>query len=233
MAFKRKSNRCYSKKNMKFSRRISRPKNRKQSNCRNNEIGGVPRFQFVTLKYAATEELVQSAGGTSATRVYRGNSIYDPDYSGITQDTVAMYAFWNLLYSKYAVVDSTIRVTFQANSDVPMYCYIYPYYAAGSMPISVGDWDDLPGVQKINLQGLEAGNSTSQTITCHMKAKVQLGEAFNSSDACSDFGTNPVRQWFYWIAIHSQNNSIDPGCLIRVEIFYRTKLYQRKPYTGY
>lgn len=219
-AFPRKRKRTY--------RRSSYKKKRRTSKRSMGPVGGFKPTQWVRMKYADIEELV----GTSlsyATRVYRGNSIYDPDYSGTTQNSCAMYSTWANLYNRYNVSACSIRVTFQATTNVPLWCYVYAYNSV-SAPVAPPDWQDLPGCKKVLLQGMSAGNATSKTIKMYRRSRTIHGMSYLDPDAGAVMAGSPTIQWFYLIAIETFDASVGPHCLINVELIYKTRFSGRKQY---
>lgn len=221
------------------SRRRRTYKKRRRTSRRSRRIprllplGGIPKIMDVTLKYAAIEEMAAATGFTYCTRVYRGNSIYDPDYSGVTQNTCAMYGVWSNLYRYYTVKSSFIKVTFQATQNVPHWCFITPYFIAGSTPVAPDDWMDLPGVKKGLLQGLSAGNKTSVIIKMSGRTKTITGQSPYISDLTGMMGGNPLIQWFWYLAMETFDGSTTGGGLINVELFYKVRFSERLMYTGY
>lgn len=233
----------YRKRRYRTKRRLSRYRYRRRINRRRRiyrrkygaqklkALGGIAENMYCTLKFQDVEEMAGSVN--YGTHVWRGNSIYDPDYSNTTGTTAANYALWATLYTKYAVWKSTIRVKFQATTNVPMWCYIFPYTSSGSTPVTPNVWQNLPGVKKVLIQGLSAGNNTSKTITYTKRIKKILGFNYTDTDLCSSMGSNPSVQFFWWVAIESFDASTNVHCLLNTEIFYYTKFYERKQYTGF
>lgn len=94
----------------------------KRSNVDNpNRAGLVPRYaglskplpgleerHRVVMPYAVTINLAPAAGVTTYYS-FRGNSVFDPDFSG-TGTTALTYSTWSTLYNRYRALGSRIQI---------------------------------------------------------------------------------------------------------------------------
>jgi hypothetical protein len=83
--------------------------------------GGMPDSFTTTLEYT---DVVKFSSNTSpyATYVFRGNSLYDPDYTG-TGHQPLYFDTLMAVYSKYKVISVTVNISFIGLSG---FCYVVP-----------------------------------------------------------------------------------------------------------
>lgn len=70
-----------------------------------------PRTLKTRMKFAENYSLAQSTVDSAVSKVFRANSIYDPDQSGVGRSTVAWSAM-NGLYGRYLVTGCKIMIKF-------------------------------------------------------------------------------------------------------------------------
>lgn len=93
----------------------------------NGIAGGFPsRSKVVTLKFAREFNLNPSAGGAAVEQVFRANSVYDPDYTGVGGQPYG-HDQWASIYSAYCVVRSRIKIT-ACPSSAPTTCGRFGIY---------------------------------------------------------------------------------------------------------
>lgn len=86
---------------------------RKASQVIIKQPSGVPDRLYVKLRYREQLNFAQLAGALS-TNVYRGNSLFDPDFTG-TGGQPYFFDQWSALYSTYTVLASSIQVRSMLN----------------------------------------------------------------------------------------------------------------------
>lgn len=219
--------RFYKRKRMNRSRRVMR-RAKNGNSQRFRALGGFPNIAWVTLKYQAQNVLDATSVATYALYGFRGNSIYDPDYSAITGGSVALYSVYEQLYYRYTVYKCTIKVTFQQVTAIPTYCYVFPYYNSSTAVVSPEYWQNCPGVKKILLQPYNFGNKTSATIRFTTTIKRIAGFSANDDACTATMNNNPAVQVYWWVACESIDGSNGAKVYMNTEIFYKTRLFERK-----
>jgi len=75
------------------------------------QVGGFPsRSKVITLKFVREFTLNPALGGIPVEHVFRGNSLYDPDFTGAGGQPYG-HDQWATIYASYIVLRSRIRVT--------------------------------------------------------------------------------------------------------------------------
>lgn len=102
----------FKKKTRKGKKNIRRYKRRSTTISRN--MLGFPRQQVVSMRF--NDYISLNAGvGTIASYLYRCNSVFDPDYSGVGHQPSA-YDIWTQFYQHYVVIGSKITIQFNTNN---------------------------------------------------------------------------------------------------------------------
>lgn len=86
-----------------------------------NTLSGLSDSFVCDMPYGAVATLAPAASGYSYYS-FRGNSVYDPDYTSIGY-TAFHYSKLSLLYNRYRVLASTIEVTATNTGTVPLNVY--------------------------------------------------------------------------------------------------------------
>lgn len=151
--------------------------------------------------------------------VFRGNSLYDPDYTGIG---VQPYGYDQLtgLFGKFRVAGSKIKIWTRTKTteQAPLKIAIWPQETA----TQTTDFADLavrPGSKTINFQWTDPSNK--KCISQYKSTRWVLRE-FSSGDEnlSHDLGGNPNQQW-YWIILFSTYDAALPiSFTFDVEIKY-------------
>lgn len=101
------SRRRYTTKRKAYKRTAYR-KRRNQNSAVSRNLIGFPKNQYVHMRYCETLSLDGSS--VISPKIYRANSIYDPDYSTGGHQPMG-YETWLKLYNQYIVVKSRCKMT--------------------------------------------------------------------------------------------------------------------------
>lgn len=204
---------------------------------------------FVKLRYAAV--LTFSAGNVIeplgiSEYVFRGNSIYDPDFTGVGGQP---YGFdqWTDIYSVYRVYGSKITV-----EDVP---YVSGNDYSSGASDSVHQLTLYPSltstVTNTNYGGIQyqqlsmipyAKNKTivtnsshrkDRTISYYMPTGKLEGVPSNVVSADNEYqagaAANPLNQWYWHLVASPLINNQAYYCYVKVNITYYVKFSHRRP----
>lgn len=75
----------------------------------------LPKTKLATMRYANTFNLSHGGGGVVGKYVFRANSLYDPDFTGVGTQPL-LRDQWANIYQNYIVVGSKIVATFATQS---------------------------------------------------------------------------------------------------------------------
>lgn len=191
-----------------------------------NVLGlGFPDVQRTSLRYTDTINISSASYGAVVS--FRGNSVYDPDSTGVGHSP---YYFSTLsqVYSKYKVYGSSI--TCYVNSDLAQTVglAIVPttdplaaptsQYEILDLPRSV--WRLIPAVN-INTKIVSHNASTSQILGL-------ISRQIEDNDYSSAINTNPAQQWFWNLYAFNVNSAqLNVNLNVVVQIQYDVKFYDR------
>lgn len=163
-------------------------------------------------------------GGISIQQ-YRGNSVYDPDATGVGGQPT-MFDQLAGLYNKYIVYASKIHVRVINTDNVPVRVVLIPTLN-GTTFSSVGAAIDFPSSKYRLLSPSGSGGDKCSIV--HYAKSANISNIKDIMDESSDLGAavtnNPSKPW-YW-QLYFQND--DGGNLVltyQVKITYYVKFYE-------
>lgn len=83
-------------------------------------VFGFPNKVLTRLRYVDTFALIGTSGAL-AKQIFRLNSTFDPDYTGVGHQPLYRDTYASL-YDQYAVVETAVHVKFINNADIPFMC---------------------------------------------------------------------------------------------------------------
>lgn len=189
---------------------------------------GLPDQYFTKLQWAETYNL--TSVGSIASQIFRGNSLYDPDYTGVGTQP---YYFDQLagLYKKYIVYASKIQVTFVqgTGSGGGAFCTVYlvPKPTDVALPTSADEETQLPRCKSAQM-GPNTGGDGVIKISHYGKSATIIGRLLSSDDVLSANTTSNPTQQFYWhIGVQSMDETTTPNIYAKVTITYYCKFFDR------
>lgn len=184
---------------------------------------GMPRRITLRMNYV-DEVLFNTAISDTVTQVYRGNSIHDPDFTGIGHQPLG-HDEWATLYNRYRVISSKITIHWM-NVATPAQEQTYvcvPMNGSGT-PL-FGDACETVGSK---LGAITEGKGTMTMVNeCSSLAIKGDRRLVNDKDLEALFGANPNTQWFWVVQAKSPGTTaVDSRALIKIE--YLVELFDRK-----
>lgn len=246
--YRRKPRRVYTRKSTGRNR-VSRTLNRRKWKRKFDKPTSHRIKQTVTtdqvyckLKYH-TQIDVSGDPATYVSKIFRGNSLYDPDFSlGGHQPTG--FDQYTAFYTNYLVFGAKISVTLLNSDDDTINVYVIPY--KGSLaPAWMGDANYDPKEQPYARGGMFSArsinmNKTAKTIKHYMSTKKmytvkgELEESeFGALTGNTGTGSNPTNEWAWMIyatcfGFNDGGVAIPIHILGDVNITYYCKFYGRK-----
>lgn len=182
-------------------------------------------------KHKYVDRLVlNTVSGLVHRQVYRGNSMYDPDYTGaghqpLGRDSIAA------LYGLYRVYGSSIKIRYMSTDTS----------AAGAQEIAL-----LPSINASSLTSTDpqtlaenprakfmiasaVGDPSQQHLFHYMSTKQILGDSYmkGQTTAATD-GTNPASEFFWIITTQTVDESTTAAAYLYVDIVYYVEWFGRK-----
>lgn len=165
-------------------------------------------------------DLSTAIGGTYyKSNVFRGNSLYDPDETGVGVQPYGYDQLTAIFDYKYRVYASKIRVTFYLEEA----CYdalIGVYANKGEF--SYHDPADLmvaKGVRSRHISSQE-GITWKNTIKAYSTTKAQLPVIASDSDTTASVGANPAMTWKWIVFVNTANEAQEVSIKADVKITY-------------
>lgn len=189
----------------------SRRKRRTKRRIPRALLGGIPQSKTVKLRYTHMLSL-NSGTGTEARQVYRANSVYDPDSTGIGSQP-NYFDVWAGLYNHYVVKGSKINVRVCGTSST---AGGRASYAA----INLNDDTTLTVTREALLEQKDtnwriakeplAGGSTTVTKSFSAKKFFGIKDILdNKSTMGATVAANPTEQAFYHVVLGSIDSTDD------------------------
>jgi len=216
---------------MPYQRRNKRKpmnKRRPRKNAAKPRKWVVPRNPFplktvAKLRYGATIRL-DPALGASAVHLFRCNSIFDPDFTGVGHQPYGRDTY-ETIYNHYRVLKSRISCVFLPNGTS----------STGHMVCGIAIKDD-PTVE-LGFDAIRESKGAHYKMVADQSQKVTVTHGYNSKKAFpasvsslnSNMGTNPAEDYFFQVFTTSANSGIDPSSVdVVVTIEYTALFWELK-----
>lgn len=187
----------------------------------------VPDQMLVKMKYVQLFTL-SSAGGNTAHQVFRGNSIFDPDFTGVGGQPMSRDQ-WQDFYQRYTVTGSSIKVEYnlQASADgIGSIMGIVPVDTSGAVT-GIGQAIELPYSKHISVPN---NQSVPLVLKNYITTKKKFGykNILQEDDLSATFGANPVEQYFWNVYMITADalSSSTANCV--ATITYYVRMFDRK-----
>lgn len=155
---------------------------------------------FVKLKYGEIRNILGSAL-TSGSYVWRGNSIFDPDFTS-AGGSVSGAAQWFALYGDVVILGSKATVRVINGTGNLMQCCLYPNKTSTPVGSGVGDLREIP-YGRTKTTAIYNANAENRPVTVSnyfSTAKMYTVSKQNVKDTVDYWhqgSNNPSRQWFW------------------------------------
>lgn len=186
---------------------------------------GIPDQIYTRLVY---EELVSIApGGPRANYTFRGNSVYDPNYTGAGHQP-GYYDILTQIYGRYRVLSSTIRVEVSNTSAAtPVLFAIVP----DTDPITFTSFQDAAeNPRAIVSKMCPVSTRIPYSLKKQMSTKVQLGlrgSEINDEDYSHTSAANPNNMWYWNTFFTAADQATTFYCSVRFRLVYYVQVYDR------
>jgi len=194
----------------------------------------VPDRTMVKMKYSTLANIAAGAG-QYALAIFRGNSIFDPDF-GVGGHQPLGHDQWANFYEYYRVLSSSIRVDFSSqDTGDSLLCAIVP--TEESVVIDAGNPDTYSESTYAKTKLLNVrGGSDSVTLVSYISTEKALGvhRVDSGFDEAAAFGSNPSAgaAWFWHVYVGTRSGAGSPNCDIAVTITYFVEIMKRKQLTA-
>lgn len=183
----------------------------------------IPDETFVKLKYYD----VRSFTGTSLSdQVYRGNSIYDPDFTNAGGTAIGLSPYQNL-YTKYVVYGCKIRLKSVQEGNTTTVCELMPSLTSTA---AAGDFQAQP-YGRMAVLGQAGGGHDITTLKGYMatnklygvpKATIGIEQSYAATTT-----SNPTFTWFWLCRWRDPTTSGGVSVQLYTVLTYYVRFYNR------
>ncbi len=189
-------------------------------------VTGLPDNTRVRLHYEDMFNLAPAAA--YATHTFRGNSVYDPDYTA-TGHQPRYFDHYSSVYERYKVLGSSIRVDLINGSATSGVVYTLCPLTDPISPNTLDDVSELPRTKISEI--VPIASRLNRQLSHSMRTTVILGLPRNTI-ADQDFSAlitnNPNSIWYWNLSVFSVDNTTNVGVSVRVSIVFDVIFYDRK-----
>lgn len=185
---------------------------------------GMPDALRCTLTYA--DVFAIAPGAQAGTYTFRGNSLFDPDYTS-TGHQPYYYDELSALYSRYRVYSSRIRVSAMNNVGTsPVQITLVPASEVVALGLTTHplEYPRAKGAKLLGVAGYQTTTVSHFATTREilgLKPKQILDEDFSALT-----GANPVSIWYWMVSAYDvQAANVNVG--VQVSIEYECEFYDR------
>lgn len=186
----------------------------------------LPYTQRITLTTAGTP-------GVATDYVFRGNSPYDPDYTGVGLQPLG-FDQWNSFYYRYTCTGSTIKVKFITVGSTPLASSaevgVYPSNSTTGAAINIRGLDVLKA-QPYSWWQVYGPGMALPTCKRYMGSAKLFGEPALAmtmeDDYSAPFTASPNNIWYWQIAAIAVDQTAAITLYAYVEITYYLTLHDR------
>lgn len=179
----------------------------------------------VTLVY--TDTLAISSAAYQTIYSFRGNSVYDPDFSGAGHQP-AYYDTYSEVYSRYKVYGCSIDIKYTNTTGDSIVCSIIPStqnLGVGASPSALLDlprarWS-IAGTANIMPASIRHKASTSEILGL-------TSRQIEDDDYSALTTTNPNQIWYWNIYVsHLDTSKLNVGMACLIRIIYDVKFFDK------
>ncbi len=181
--------------------------------------------QFLKLTYSQNITYVTGAG-TASNNVWRGNSIFDPDLTGVGHQPRGRDQ-WVLLYDRYAVYGSSITALFSTDSLRPISVNVLSRAGVFVTPNTVISRDET----KYNTTRILQSQGNGRVRISRYMSTAKIFGVPPAMIMTSQFATgmlsDTVRQWFWNVSVQDMDEVTVNTVNVFVTITYYCRLWER------
>lgn len=180
-------------------------------------VTGFPDRFRVTMVYGGYN-IYAPAAGTFAAQSYRGNSVYDPDFTG-AGSTAQTYTQCAALYNRYRVLSSKLVLDVYNQGTVPVLTVV-----GASISNSLPATDKTLGLRH-QAQGTVCPGGPQEwkhtaSVATHSIFGVPKQQVLSEDDFAGLIGANPNNVWYWHIKMLNLNGAVAGSVLATVRIEY-------------
>lgn len=198
-------------------------------------VAAPPASRRVLSTYCTAVSMVESAVSVGTTYFFRLNSIYDPDSSGVGSSTLG-YSYWLNFYQNYKVLRVTARIqsqTYGMSTGGIGTVVMAPIANQAAVAANPYAWRAIPFAKMQTQTNSNTGApSTRSMVSTYDLAKVchVTKQQYNvDMDYAGTASTNPSKQVFLLVALHSVGSTTPVTATVSVQLTYEVEWFNPIP----
>lgn len=176
--------------------------------------------QFTTDMPYGAAFAINVAASSAAYYSWRGNSVYDPDYTGVGY-TAFHYSKISLLYNRYRVLSSQVELAVMNTGAAGCTAYLIATIVNGPPGVN-----QMLGSKHVAFSQLVPGGPATWKhkagMTTHEVFGVPASQVISEDDFAGLVGGNPNNAW-YWHVYFVNNTATATTVEINLRINYKTR----------
>lgn len=185
--------------------------------------GPTDQSQKMVLHYHA--DLNMTGGAGTALQVFRGNSLYDPDFTNVGHQP-NLFDQMAALYNHYFVEASSITVrAINMRAADPVRISLYDSRIGNIAPLSADSLAEQPRC-KTALLTHSAGSKSDCVLYSTQKTQSYSPGKINPYQEGAAINADPDQPW-YWLIYAYNNPGLDVDCQIAVDIKFKCMFWER------
>lgn len=165
--------------------------------------------------------------------VFRGNSLFDPDYTGVGVQPYGFDQLCPVFYNNYFVKASKISIfpaTIGNSSNAYFEVLVVPYRAATLPYTEVEDIRRMPYARSVRLHASTVSEKTDSVHSYATSRAILSKEFTDDALATGQYDGNPTITWFWHVISDSTTFPVGANTKVKfdVKIKYYTKLIRKQ-----
>ncbi len=182
--------------------------------------------QFVKLTFSNVYTI--TTGGGIVSQVFRGNSVFDPDFTGAGHQPRGLDQ-WSPLYDSYLCYGSSIHLEYSTDSVAPIYCVSLPRLSDLVSPAVASAYGEVKYGKLTTL--VQRGNGVVYTHRYMSTSKI-FGVPSSTLRADQQYTASmagdPVSTWFWTVGAQHADQTTFVEVFIRASVTYYCVLWHRR-----
>lgn len=190
-------------------------------------VRGTNPFPSHLMNHMQYTETLVAGGATVVNQDWNGNSVYDPNASGVGHQPYG-YGVTELVYAEYLVHAARCTVTVLNRSTDPLWAQIYAGPDADVTITAIDTIAEMPFSKTVGIAG-SAGGPSIKKLSLYIKTKWMADqeekEALMGDDWDGSVGANPTRKWLFRTVLTS-GAATNVNAVIKTDLDYYVEWYQ-------
>lgn len=184
-----------------------------------NKANAVMPAKFITRHTYNTPIVYSASGSTVTQQIFRGNSLYDPDQTGVGA-TASGYTNMTAFYSYSRTYASAIEFTIASTGSYPFIFFCVPVRTTTALTLASAK--SYPYYKEVIVSASDGGSAVRK-LYVYCKGKTIMDINDHDFEVIAANGSNPNQQWFWFTGVVSADGTNTVSCSVSSIITYYTE----------